>query len=417
MSADPGRRRFLGVGAAAGALAPALTLGAFPAAVQGAPSSASAGAADPPKVAHLLANLGPNEGRTLGRLRIEGHFNDTARRFGLHRTGPRSRDYSLKTVWCPTRRTALYAGANHGSPHRLNDVWEFDLALPGWRLLYAPDLPRSYAGLGDDASDVVFRDGVLQTMRGGPAIIGHTWWGLTWDAQRERLLFMNTWVADEAAAIRLLGGEPQERFSGPPLWSFDPAAGRWAFVRTTSPAPKAPFGSMLEYIPALGGAVWHANHWQFRGTWLLDTSSDSWRALITPGTDPQFERHAPVREAVGWFDPSRGLLVAHEGYRSHHVDGALRWREVGTAHGQGPDVHDARTPAFYDPVSREGLLLDRKNRRLWAWNPDAARWKAVTPAGDPMPTGARMLACLDLSRNALVVADDTTAWVYRYRVS
>ena len=60
------------------------------------------------------------------------------------------------------RTRALFAGANHGSPHRLNDVWEFDLPSLTWAMLYAPDLPRGYADLGKDTSDVEFKDGVLE---------------------------------------------------------------------------------------------------------------------------------------------------------------------------------------------------------------------------------------------------------------
>jgi hypothetical protein len=56
-------------------------------------------------------------------------------------------------VWAPERKRALYCGANHGVPHRLNDVWEFDLPSLSWVMLYAPDLPRDYAGMGKDFSD------------------------------------------------------------------------------------------------------------------------------------------------------------------------------------------------------------------------------------------------------------------------
>jgi len=116
-----------------------------------------------------LASMPPNHGLRLGEARLVGDFNEVARRFDLHKTGPRSRDFCRKMAWAPERQRALFAGANHGSPHRLNDVWEFDLAAMAWTLLYAPDNPRTYGGLGPDASDVVFRDGVVQKRRGGPA--------------------------------------------------------------------------------------------------------------------------------------------------------------------------------------------------------------------------------------------------------
>ena len=76
-----------------------------------------------------------------------GDFNDTARRYNLHKTGPLARDFTLKMVWAPERKRVLFCGANHGVPHRLNDVWEFDLAALTWVMLYAPDLPREWASL------------------------------------------------------------------------------------------------------------------------------------------------------------------------------------------------------------------------------------------------------------------------------
>ena len=66
---------------------------------------------------------------------------------------------------------------------KLNDIWEFDL-------------PRGYSDLRQDTSDVEFRDGILVTTRGGPAVIAHTWWGLTYGPRHKALLFMNTWVTD-----------------------------------------------------------------------------------------------------------------------------------------------------------------------------------------------------------------------------
>ena len=58
----------------------------------------------------------------LGQAKVMGDFNDTARKYNLHKTGPLARDFTLKMVWALERKRALYCGANHGVPHRLNDV-------------------------------------------------------------------------------------------------------------------------------------------------------------------------------------------------------------------------------------------------------------------------------------------------------
>lgn len=405
MRTQPTRRQLLGLGAG-------LLSGGF----------GSVAARDPAPDTELLARLAalePNEAVSLGQAQVVGDFNDVARRHALHLSGPRSRDYTLKMVWAPERRSALFAGANHASPHRLNDVWEFDLAALSWRLLYAPDLPRSYTGLGDDASDVEFRDGVLQTRRGGPAVIGHGWWGLTYDPQRRELLFMNTWVTDHDAAIRRVGGDPALRYRGPPLWGFDPETARWRAIRTPAPGPRAPFGALLEHVPELGGAVWHAR--ELGTTWLYDPAAQTWRDLKANAATRDFVAQSPPREAVAYHDPKRRLIVAQGGLRSFHFDTATRrWQRVADATAtpeQAPHAHDARTSMVHDPVSGHGLLIDFRARRLWAYEPDRTSWRELRPRGRPMPPGPRKLAYLDVALNVLVVIDDTEVWAYRYRAA
>lgn len=106
------------------------------------PSTAEPKLAPKSAVLEKLAALKPNHAVLLGKSDVVGEFNDTARRYDLHRTGPRGRDFTIKVCWAPDRRRALFCGANHGVPHRLNDVWEFDLPSLSWAMLYAPDNPR-----------------------------------------------------------------------------------------------------------------------------------------------------------------------------------------------------------------------------------------------------------------------------------
>ncbi len=384
------------------------------------PARAAVSAADAdPAVARALKALAPNEAVALGAARVVGEFNETARRFGLDRSGPRGRDYTLKMVWAPERRRALFAGANHGSPHRLNDVWEFDLAALRWILLYAPDLPRNYAGLGEDSSDVEFRDGLLLTRRGGPAVIAHTWWGLTYDPVQRQMLFMNTWVTDQAAAVRRLGGDPAALYKGAPLWAFSPSEGRWSALKAPPPTPPAPFAAMLEHVPALGGSIWHMNNWQMRATWLFDAQRNRWTNLRANADSGDFHAQAPGAELVGYHDPGRGLVVAQRGRNTYHFDVARRrWSKVIAAEADSdavPDGHDARTPFYFDQRSGHGLLIELRARVLWAYDPDRVRWTRLQPAGSPMPTGQRLLAYADAAHNVLVVVDGTAVWAYRYR--
>ncbi len=372
-----------------------------------------------PAVLQTLGALRPGQSAILGQADLVGEFNDVARRFRLHLTGPRSRDYSLKMVWAPERETALFAGANHGSPHRLNDVWEFDLAALAWVLLYPPDNPRGSDpdGLGADASDVEFKDGVLVTRRGGPAIVGHSWWGLTYDPVQRAMLFMSPWPVSVPAAITRVGGDPALRYPGPPLWAFWPATRTWQPMRSPPPFPAAPYGAMLEYVPELGGAIWHMNNWWMRSTWLYDARADRWRNLEANATTGDFSREAPGAELVGYHDPQRKLVVVQRGRDTFHLDTvAQRWRKVSAdsvSPDSAPEGHDARTPYYRVASSGQGMLMDRRPRKLWAYDPDRIRWTQLKPEGPPIPDGRRVLSYADPARDVFVVIDDRQVWVYR----
>ena len=416
--------------AAVGILRAAAWAAAFAAAgvagvnAQTRPGATQQAAVDPPlatnpHVLRALAGLGENQAVRLGEARVVGDLNAVARRFELHRTGPLGRDFSIKMVWAPERRRALFVGANHGRPHRLNDVWEFDLGALTWVALYGPDNPRSYRGLGADASDVRYRDGILVTERGGPAVIGHTWWAVTYDPVARRMLYMNVWLTDKETAIRDLGGDPSTQFRGPPLWSFDPQRREWRFLRTPPPAPAAPAGSMLEYAEPLGGAIWHSNHWRSSGTWLYLGAENRWVNLDANAATRDFKAQSPKFEQVGYFDPARRIVVAQNRRDTYHFDVASRqWSRVRSAPDDTidwPSGHDARAPMFHDPVSGHGLLVQYETNALWAYDPDARSWTRLTPRGDPMPGGSKRLAYFDVEHGVLVVIDGTQVWAYRYR--
>ncbi len=370
-------------------------------------------------VGEKLAGLKANRAIVLGTADVTGEFNDTAKKYDLHKTGPKGRDFTLKMCWAPDRQRVLYCGANHGVPHRLNDVWEFDLPSLTWAMLYAPDLPRGYADLGKDTSDCEFKDGVLVTRRGGPAVIAHTWWGLTYDPRKKALLFMNTWVTDRKKAVKDLGGDPAALYDGPPLWAFFPAEKKWAYFKAPKPHPVAIFGGMLEFVPELGGSVWHANNWQTRGTWVHDFDKHAWTDAKANGGGKAFEREAAEPEQVGYYDPRRKILVAQRHHDTHHYDVAKNeWKKVLTGDkddGKTPYGHDARSVIGYDPVSGHGLLVQFQTNTLWAYDPDRTAWAKLAPEGAPMPTGGKRLAYVDPARNAVVVIDGVTVWAYRYR--
>jgi hypothetical protein len=366
-----------------------------------------------------LNALAPNQGVLLGKAEVVGEFNETTKKYELEKTGPRGRDFTIKMCWAPDRKRVLFLGANHGVPHRLNDVWEFDLPSLTWSMLYAPDLPRGYMDLGKDTSDVEFKNGILMTKRGGPAVIAHTWWGLTYDPKQKALLFMNTWVTEQKKAITLLGGNPEELYTGPPLWAFYPETRKWKAFKSPKPYPVPIFGGMLEYLPELNGSIWHANNWQMHGTWLHDFEKDTWKDLKANGDPKAFEKQAAEPEQIGYHDPTRKMLIVQRHHDTHHFDIAkLEWSKVLTGSkddGKSPYGHDARSVIYHDPVSGHGLLTHFESNSIWSYDPEKTRWTKLTPEGDPMPKGNKRLAYVDPSMNVLVVLDGAAVWAYRYR--
>ena len=286
-------------------------------------------------------------------------------------------------------------------------------------MLYAPDKSSGYGDLGKDTSDINFKDGIFRTKRGGPAIIAHTWWGLTYDPKRKALLFMNTWVTNKKQAAKDLGGDPAEIYDGPPLWAFSPGDRTWKAFKAPKPYPVAIFGGWLEYIPEFGDTVWHANNWQMRGTWLHDFEKDTWKNLTAEGDAKAFEKAAPEAEQIGYYDPARKILVAHRHYDTSHFDiKTLTWKKVlvgDKADGKTPYGHDARAVFYHDPASRKGLLVQFETNTIWAYDPDKITWTKLDPEGGPMPTGGKRLAYVDPARNAVVVIDGRTVWAYRYQ--
>lgn len=231
---------------------------------------------------------------------------------------------------------------------------------------------------------------------------------------------MNIWLTKKRDAVLQLGGDPENLYAGPPLWTFSPEGAKWSVVKSESPSPPSPFGAMLEYVPSLGGMIWHMNNWQMRGTWLFDVKRQKWERLRVNVERNDFEREAPGRELVGYYDSSRDIVVAQQGFDTFHFDVSMSiWKRVVTGGDSGPSKvpfgHDARTSFYYDPTSHEGILLDHVGRVLWIYNPDTRSWRQIAPIGDQIPKGRRMLAYFDQALNVFVVIDDLSVWVYRHK--
>jgi hypothetical protein len=374
-----------------------------------------------PAVLKILEGLGDNASATLPAPTITGDLNAEAKRWRLDKRGPGYRDYCLKMAWMPDRKRAIFYGANHGVPHRLNDVWEYDLPSNTWVCLYGPDPSK---GRGADWKDVDWEhveEGVIRTKRGGPAIIGHSWWNMTYDPEARAMLTFCSWsMSHKELFQRLKRGKHK-----PPLWAFYPETKQWEPVLDSTfdgPVPGYENARALEYVPDLGGTVWT----QSAGMWLYDSKTNTWKRL---GSRKDY-KVLPGREQVMAYLPDRKMLVAHcragkgkpsagyaESRTCHYSIAKNRWELVfeGKEKNHPPAGMDAVTNFAYDRVGKVCLLWDSSwSKALWAYDPAAMKWTKLSPEGPPPPLKGRdvKLAYYDVERNVFVIPGK---WVYRHK--
>jgi hypothetical protein len=376
-------------------------------------------------VERILSELGDNTAALLLPASVVGDFGPIARAFKLDRDGPRGRDFTIKMAWMPDRKRAFFCGANHGSPHRLNDAWEYDLPSNTWVMLYDPD----YNDAGDRpknlaAAGVTLKDGVLVTARGGPVHVAHTWWGLTYDPELKAAVWMNVWpgygMKEKLAHVR---ADEAQLYKGPPLWAFFPAHRKWQPIPSKEPYLKrVGLAGSLQYIPELGGSLWYQRD---NGTWLFDSKTNGWRDL-----KPEMNGLSAIGtiENVTCYDARRKVLVAHRGDDAA-ADGGHRWAVKRTYHydvaknawsltveaKDGPVGHDARTSFYYDPVGGACLLFEHARKKIWAYDVEAKRWTELTPHGAAIPDWPQAIGYFDEARNVLVINEGKDTWVYRFK--
>lgn len=373
-------------------------------------------------VARILAGLGDNTAALLPPAAVVGDFGPVARAFNLDRDGPRGRDFTIKMAWMPDRQRAFFCGANHGSPHRLNDAWEYDLASNTWALLYDPDYNDGNRLKNLPAAGVTLKDGILVTAKGGPVHVAHTWWGLTYDPHLKAAIWMCVWpgygMPEKLAHVK---ADASQLYKGPPLWAFFPAEKKWQPILSKEPYPRSiGLAGSLEYIPDLHGSLWyHRNN----GTWLFDSRVNGWKNL---------KPNMNGLNAIGWienvmcYDTKNKVLVAHRGNdegqdrrfvdkRTYHYDVAANSWSKTVEDRHGPVGHDARTLFYYDPVGEVCLLFERQRKKLWAYSVPQKKWTELTPKGAAIPEWRRAIGYFDVERNVFILLHGKEVWAYRYR--
>lgn len=362
--------------------------------------------------------LEPGASAWLPPVRTAGRINNEQRAFGMHKTGPRPRNYSLKWVWAEDRGRALYAGANHAAPHRLNDVWEFDLPSNTWVGLWDPDPDLHKASPETIAAVFEIREGIPMTRRGAPFDPLHTWWALAYDPVRRELI----WDIGNFNKVRwnypgLKDRPSQSQY----LWAYSPGNNKWSYLHTQNPLRQTN-ADMLEYIPDLGGLVYYSNNWALRGMYVLERGAGlpAWRNLRPNGGANLKGTAFPQPEAIGCWLATANLWLVQSHHATHHYNPESNtWsRVLAGEKGAVPNGMDNRAAMVCDPITRRAYLVeadasDGTGRRgqLWSYDPHTTAWTLLTPLG-PRPEWG--LAYFDPRHRILVVqGHGERPWIYR----
>ncbi|HOX04795.1 MAG TPA: hypothetical protein PK280_00220 [Planctomycetota bacterium] len=384
------------------------------------PAAVEPAQAADPAVTAILEKLGDNSSALLPATKVIGDPGPLTKQYGMDKRGPGGRDYSIKMAWMPDRKRAFFCGANHGTPHRLNDAWEYDLPSNSWIVLYAADY-NDRGAVGDyDKKTLEVRDGWLRTKLGGPGHPAHTWWEMTYDPEMKAAVWLCQWPPYRLKEkLDAIGATQDQFYKGPPMWAFYPWKKQWEPLPTKEPWPRTRYASSLEYVPDVKGSLWTS---QERGIWILDSKTLAWKE-VSKGKPAD----RPGDESVVCYDSSRKLLIAHRSaYKAGGACCTWQMATAGDALGEWkkvvekpdlPEGFDARSMFYFDPVGRVGLLYDTTARAIWAYDPDKTEWTRLKPEGAPIPEkgDARPVGYFDPERNVFVVNMGTVTWVYRYK--
>ena len=321
-------------------------------------------------VVSAVQSLAPNTGMYLPAFTCTDVYNGSG--LAIYETfaakGPGVRNYCTKWVWAPDRKRALYAGANHGAPHKFNDVWEYDLASNTWVMLY----------------------------KGDGSVPCHTWWNFAYDTKRDTL-----WWPSAGGCGNWVD------------WHrFDPEArDGWSVASFANSAPTICAGGMFHYIPDRDIFVYMCADWMGPGMWEYNPNTR--RFTLIAGDSVYFDPDCcPKTEAVFNYDTHLRILVGFRGGNVFHYNfDTHEWKLAAT----GPfNAYDAFTACAFDTAAGLHLILD--NGTLYGYDAATKTVRTLTPQGQQPWTGDYM-GYYDEQYQVFVVyhgnLGNPTPWVYR----
>jgi len=386
--------------------------------------------ADDPALVEKIKALPDRTGMKLNAARLQGKDLKKWRQ-KFYRRGPQGRNYCVKMVYNPDRKTAFFCGGNHGVPHKLADAWEYHLGSNTWTLLAPPEVgdPRGiigqYGGIkkGREAQalemvkkHVILENGCLVTRdTGGPINTLHTWDGLTYDPRVKRALWAapgtgikhETLVSLYAKANNLKVKNVKAKLK-PGIkyfWMYDFTKNRWKRHVGPGPYPLLKFTITMTYMPDLGKTLFYGQY--NRQTWTYDAVANKWERIAV-------SKQGPGMECLSAYSPKHKKLVTVHGNNTWTFDPAKRaWTKVCTdkkiwgsdwktvfGYDAGNDVFVLYQPSMSDKIGVYSLTTNK--------------WTTPEIKGDA-PIGGRCLqGYYDPDRNALVICQGLSVWIYRY---
>jgi hypothetical protein len=243
----------------------------------------------------------------------------------------------------------------------------------------------------------------------------HTWWGLCYDPDKKRMLFLESHKGmvfqDKASIAKAHGLEPKDPriatfgSAGGDAWlfTFYPETREWKEVYTN--VPKAREASYMEYLPDTK-TIW----WTSGNTYLFDDASQSWSMKTKGGAGGGGESA---------YDPESKKLVASNNQDTWVYDCATNaWTQVqkealdGTWAGNSTFCYDSVAKKFvcFTSVKRKGMPDDKA--RLSLYDLKENQWSTPEVKGE-FPKASIGAGYYDPARNVTVFYFSRETWVYR----
>jgi hypothetical protein len=345
----------------------------------------------------------------------------------------------------------MYCGADHGTPHGLNDVWEFHLGSNSWNLILPPASDKHrYAQVrnashramkqiekGVDVeknkalvekhkaymrkwwSKMTLAEGYLQSPNGGPVYPWHTWDGFTYDTRAKPLYWaeLSSDNVSERHAVQKRHTRNYAKFTGKdadklvamikpgtPMYAYDPVEGRWMRQMGAGPFPNMRgMGGTLHYIPDIDKTIWYCNVGNTvggrDGMWSYDAKTNRWSQLLTAGQIAVQIKNftAPHEELQVAYSSKHRTLVSVQGRRTFAYDvKANKWRGAAACPGFASDAitvfdydsgADVFLLAYKDAPGKRGY--SDEPWRLAAYDLKKDKWEVVKIKGTNMPQDAK----------------------------